>query len=207
MSEITLNGASTVAPGPAQKFAFSAENEAQIQRLIGQYPTKQAALLPVIWLAQEQVLAEESRPRQLTGDVIRAIARALELAPAYVWGVATFYTMYHTKPVGTHLIEVCTSVGCSLMGGEQLYRRFCEKLGIDPEHGGTTPDGKFTLRRAECLAACGYAPMLQLDEGPFLEKLSLDDVDRLIDRLIKGEDVSDMAAPLRGPTAPMEAGA
>lgn len=195
--------ATTVRVRSGPDFVFSPENRARIQTLIGRYPTKQAALLPVLWLAQDQVLADPDRPRQLTSDVIRAVARALDLAPAYVWGVATFYTMYHTKePIGKHLIEVCTSVGCHLSGGEQLYRHLCAKLQVDPEHGGTTTDGTFTLRRAECLAACGYAPMLQLDEGPFIEKLTLADADRLIERLKAGEDVSDMAAPPRGPTVP-----
>ncbi len=186
-------------------FAFSPESVARIDAILPRYPEKQAALLPVLWIAQEQVLAEPSRPRQLTTDVIKAVAAALELAPAYVWGVATFYTMYHTNPVGEHLIEVCTSVGCCLTGGEELYQHLCSRLGIDPDHGGTTEDGRFTLRRAECLAACGYAPMLQLDEGPFLEKLRAEDADRLLERLRKGEDVSDMAAPPRGATEPREA--
>ncbi len=195
--------ATTVRIHSGPDFGFSPDNLARIQALIGQYPTKQAALLPVLWLAQEQVLADPDRPRQLTSDVIRAVARALDLAPAYVWGVATFYTMYHTQePIGKHLVEVCTSVGCHLNGGEQLYRHLCKKLDVDPEHGGTTADGLFTLRRAECLAACGYAPMLQLDEGPFMEKLTLDDAERLIERLRAGQDVSDMAAPLRGPALP-----
>lgn len=177
---IALTGATTVLPAPADKFAFSAENLTKIAALIGKYPEKQAALLPVLWLAQEQVLADAARPRALTADVILAVARSLDLAPAYVWGVATFYTMYHTSLVGQHLIEVCTSVGCSLVGGEEVYKHLCKRLEVSPDHGGTTPDGTFTLRRAECLAACGYAPMLQLDEGAFHERLSLEDVDRLL---------------------------
>lgn len=198
-----VRAATTVRIHSGPDFVFSPENEARIQRLVARYPTRQAALLPVLWIAQEQVLADPERPRQLTSDVIRAVARALDLAPAYVWGVATFYTMFHTQePVGKHLIEVCTSVGCHLSGGEELYRHLCRRLGVDAEHGGTTADGMFTLRRAECLAACGYAPMLQLDEGPFIENLTLEAADRLIERLRAGEDVSDMASPPRGPAVP-----
>ncbi|MBM3267642.1 MAG: NAD(P)H-dependent oxidoreductase subunit E [Candidatus Sericytochromatia bacterium] len=183
-------------------FAFTPENRARIAALLPRYPEKQAALLPVLWIAQEQVLADADRPRVLNAEVIRAVAEALDLSPAYVWGVATFYTMYHTRPVGRHLLEICTSVGCCLTGGEELFRHMCSRLGLDAEHGGTTEDGRFTVRRAECLAACGYAPMLQLDEGPYLENLTAEGANRLLERLSNGEDVSDMAAPLRGPTEP-----
>jgi NADH-quinone oxidoreductase subunit E len=193
-------------PHDGADFAFTAENRDRIAFIVSQYPEKQAALLPVLWIAQEQVLADKSRPRVLSADVVRAVAAALDLAPAYVWGVATFYTMFHAKPVGEHLIEVCTSVGCCLTGGEELYQHLCGRLGVDPDHGGTSEDGKFTLRRAECLAACGYSPMLQLDEGPFIEKLSNADADRLIERLRRGEDVGDMAAPPRGVTPVMDGG-
>ncbi|MBM3275250.1 MAG: NAD(P)H-dependent oxidoreductase subunit E [Candidatus Sericytochromatia bacterium] len=199
--------ASTVTvPHEGAQFAFSAENRDRIAFIVSQYPEKQAALLPVLWIAQEQVLADSSRPRVLSADVISAVASALDLAPAYVWGVTTFYTMYHAKPVGEHLIEVCTSVGCCLTGGEELYQHLRSRLGIDSDLGGTTSDGKFTLRRAECLAACGYAPMLQLDEGPFIENLSNAKADRLIERLRNGEDVSDLAAPPRGVTPMMDGG-
>ncbi len=165
---------------PANPFAFTAENEQKIAEIRTRYPSHQSAVLPVLWVAQQQVLADPSRPRQLTPDVIRAVAAACGLKPAYVWGVATFYTMYHTKPVGERLIEVCTSVACALVGGEELYEHVCHRLEVDPATGGTTADGTFTVRRAECLGACGYAPMLQLDEGPFFEHLTPEKADELL---------------------------
>lgn len=167
----------------AQPFAFTPDNQARIAQLLSRYPSSQAAVLPVLWVAQQQVLADATRPRQLTADVIRAVAQACSLAPAYVWGVATFYTMYHTQPVGEHLLEICTSVGCCLVGGEELYQHACSRLDLDPATGGTTPDGKFTVRRAECLAACGYAPMLQLDEGAFHEHLTPEKFDAMLAEL------------------------
>ena len=161
-------------------FEFSTDSLERIAWIKSRYPSTQAAVLPVLWVAQRQVLADPGRPRQLTSDVIVAVAAICELTPAYVWGVATFYTMYHTQPIGERLIEVCTSVSCCLMGGEEIYQHICRRLGIEPGTGGTTPDGKVTVRRAECLAACGYAPMLQLDEGACYEHLTPDKVDELL---------------------------
>jgi NADH-quinone oxidoreductase subunit E len=170
-------------PSAPTPFAFSEASWTRIRKLLTRYPQQQAALLPVLWVAQDQVDADSSRPRQLTADVIKSVADALGLAPAYVWGVATFYTMYFTQPVGKHLVEVCTSVACCLVGGEEIYQRLCQRVGVDPASGGTSADGRFTVRRAECLAACGYAPMLQLDNGAFLENLTEAKLDALIDSL------------------------
>ncbi|MBU6429106.1 MAG: NAD(P)H-dependent oxidoreductase subunit E [Cyanobacteria bacterium REEB65] len=161
-------------------FAFTPGNAERVSQILSRYPSSQAAILPVLWVAQEQVLADETRPRQLTPDVLVAVARACQVTPAYVLGVATFYTMYHTQPVGDRLLEVCTSVACCLVGGEEIYQHLCRRLDLDPATGGTTPDGRFTVRRAECLAACGYAPMLQLDEGPFLEHLTPQKIDEYL---------------------------
>lgn len=157
-----------------ETFEFTPENQARLERLLTRYPTKQAVVLPALWLAQEQVAAQEAKQPDGGGGWIPqsamvAVARALGLSPAYVLGVVSFYTMYQTRPVGRHLLEVCTSVSCCLTGGEELYQDLKSRLGV--EDGGTTPDGRFTLRRAECLASCGTAPMLQINGDRMVENL------------------------------------
>ena len=109
------------------------------------------------------------------------VTSSLDVDSSVVAGVATFYTMYHLEPVGRHVIQVCCTLSCSLMGAEALVKRFEQKLGIHV--GETTKDGRFTLKKVECLASCGTAPMLQVNEDKFLENLTEKDVDRIVDSL------------------------
>jgi NADH-quinone oxidoreductase subunit E len=98
-----------------------------------------------------------------------------------VAAVATFYTMFHLEPVGRHVLQVCCTISCSLMGADALVEHLKRKLGI--ELGQTTPDGRFTLKKVECLASCGTGPVLQVNEQKFHECLDLEAVDRLLDSL------------------------
>jgi NADH-quinone oxidoreductase subunit E len=156
--------------------AFDASDQAKIAAILARYPADQreSAILPALWLAQE-------RFGFISQNAVDLVASALDVEAAEVAGVATFYTMYHLEPVGRHVIQICCTLSCSLMGAETLVKRFEQKLGIHA--GETTKDGRFTLKKVECLASCGTAPMLQVNEEPFLENLTEQDVDRILDSL------------------------
>lgn len=156
--------------------AFDAADQAKIKEMLARYPADQreSAIMPALWLAQE-------RFGFISQDAVDLVARSLDVDAPEVAGVATFYTMYHLEPVGRHVIQVCCTLSCSIMGAEKLVKRLEQKLGIHV--GETTKDGRFTLKKVECLAACGYAPMLQVNEQRFLENLSENDVDKIVDAL------------------------
>ncbi len=156
--------------------AFDAADQERVRAMLARYPDDQreSAILPALWLAQ-------SRFGFISEEAIELVASSLDVSAAEVAGVATFYTMYHLEPVGRYVIQVCCTLSCSLVGAENLVKHLEEKLGI--EVGETTKDGKFTLKKVECLAACGYAPMLQINEDPFHEHLTNARVDQILDAL------------------------
>lgn len=157
-----------------QQPKFSDAALAEYRQLLGRYPTRQAALLPTLWIAQREF-------GWLSDETLDYIAELMELPPAHVRAVVSFYTMFHRKPVGRHLLEVCTNLSCRLRGADKIVDCIRRRLKI--EIGETTPDGKFTLATAECLASCGTAPMLQLNQDAFVENLSEASVLKLIDEL------------------------
>lgn len=144
-----------------------------VAEAISHYPVKRSAVLPLLWLAQGEW-------GWLPPAAMRLVARTLELDEPEVFGVATFYTMFNMKPVGRHHLQVCMTLSCSLMGSDRLFRHLERKLGVG--HGGTTPDGRFTLRRVECLAACGYAPCMQVNLD-YYENLDEAKVDAILEKL------------------------
>ena len=109
------------------------------------------------------------------------VAAVLELAPAFVWGVVTFYTMYNRAPVGRHLIQVCTSISCHLNGSSEVYAECRKRLG-DPKPGETTPDGKFTVVEVECIAGCDRAPSMMINDT-YHEPMDEKKLDALLDKL------------------------
>ncbi|MCS6916578.1 MAG: NAD(P)H-dependent oxidoreductase subunit E [Chitinophagales bacterium] len=137
---------------------FSAQALEQAQQIIRRYPEgqKKSALIPILHLAQEQ------NGGFLSVEAMDYVAEMLDLSPIEVYEVATFYTMFHLKPVGRYVLEVCHTGPCEIKGAEWLLQTLKSKLGVD--EGEITPDGLFSIRRVECLAACGYAPMLQCGE-------------------------------------------
>ena len=161
--------------GPAERepLALSDAAHAEIERAIARYPSKRSAILPVLWVLQREL-------GWISPAALRHAARAVEIPEPEVFGIATFYTMFNLKPVGRHHLQVCMTLSCSLMGADRLFRHLERKLGIG--HGETTPDGRFTLRRVECLAACGGAPCLQVNET-YHENLDEAAVDRLLETL------------------------
>ena len=136
--------------------SFSGGTRSELERLLSRYPTKQAALLPTLWLAQREW-------GWISREAVDHVAAVLELAPAFVWGVVTFYTMYNRAPVGRHLIQVCTSISCHLNGASEVYAECRKRLG-DLKAGETTPDGKFTVVEVECLAQCDKAPAVMVND-------------------------------------------
>jgi len=151
---------------------LSKQSLAQIDREIAKYPPdrKQSAVMAALRIAQEQ-------HGWLSEPLMDYIAGLLAMRPIQVYEVATFYSMYDLKPVGKHKISVCTNISCMLRGSEQVVKHLETKLGI--RLGETTPDGRFTLKEAECLAACGGAPMCQIGKKYF-ENLTPDRIDEIL---------------------------
>ena len=138
---------------PAAPLAWPPEVEREVAETLSHYPNTRSAVLPVLWLAQRQW-------GWISPAALKLVARTVELPEPEVFGIATFYTMFNLKPVGRHHLQVCMTLSCSLMGADRLFRHLERKLGVG--NGETTPDGRFTLRKVECLAACGYGPCMQV---------------------------------------------
>lgn len=160
--------------GGARQGMLSEESKAEILKIREEYPGAESALLPALELAQRD------HGGWLPTEAIDEVAEALDLAPARVGAVASFYTLLHRKPVGRHVLYICTNVSCSLLGAEHLRDYIGSKLGIRP--GETTADGQFTLEEVECLGSCGTAPMMQVDDV-YYENLTEAKIDRLLAEL------------------------
>ncbi|HVO11701.1 MAG TPA: NADH-quinone oxidoreductase subunit NuoF [Vicinamibacteria bacterium] len=146
------------------------ENQRTFESLLQRYPVKRSALLPLLHLVQDQ-------EGWLSREAIEHVASLLDLTPAQVHDTASFYTMFRLHPEGETQIEICTTLSCALRGAEALLDHTCQRLGVRP--GGTSADGKFTVRGVECLAACGGAPAVQVN-GEWLESATPADIDRVL---------------------------
>lgn len=156
---------------------FTQERLKQIQEIIHRYPPgmQKSALLPILHIAQED-------HGWLSTEVMDKTAELLEIKPIEVYEVASFYTMFHLKPVGKYVFEVCRTGPCCLVGAELIIQYLKTKLNI--EIGETTADGLFTLKTAECLASCGTGPVLQIGpEYHYYENLTEEKIDQLIEEL------------------------
>jgi len=154
---------------------FSQDILNRIAELSARYPQgkQKSALIPVLHLIQET-----NGKNSLTVEEMDEVARVLNITPIEVYEVATFYTMFNLKPVGKYVLEVCQTGPCMLRGSDQIIDHIKQKLGI--QNGETTADGLFTLKTAECLGACGYAPMMQLGKF-YKENLTPEKVDAILD--------------------------
>lgn len=152
---------------------FVGRRRAELDALLTHYPTKMAALLPALWMVQED--------RGYVSEAAMAeVATVLDLTPAYVKGVVTFYTMYHQHPVGRYFVQVCTTSPCNVCGAEDVVRALLKHTRAG-ELGATSPDGKYTVIEAECLGACGFAtPVMVNDE--VIESVSASDVPNILAR-------------------------
>jgi NADH-quinone oxidoreductase E subunit len=146
-----------------------------IEAIAGQYPDRRSAVMPALRLAQEE------HDGWLPPEAFREVADALDLTPAYCEAVASFYDMYHLRPVGKHLVEVCTNVSCALVGAQQVLETFESELAC--RAGETTEDGEVTLRTVECLGGCGWATVVAVDHHYRLH--------------VKPESVTEIVAELR----------
>jgi NADH-quinone oxidoreductase E subunit len=145
----------------------------KIQALIDKYPQKRSALIPSLHLAQKEA-------GHISQDTICEIARIFDLAPNEVSEVVSFYTMFHRKPVGKYVIQVCTNISCLLCDAEEIVDHLTRKLGI--RMGETTADNKYTLLEVECLGSCGTSPVIQINDD-YYEELTPQKVDQILDSL------------------------
>jgi len=152
---------------------FPKEVLEKIDRLKKEYPNEKSLTLPVLHLAQQEF-------GYISNEACVLIAETLDMNPIEILNVATFYTMLNKEPVGKYLIQVCSTLSCSLRGSQEIVEYIKKKLNIDI--GETTPDGKFTLVKVECLASCGTAPVIQINDK-YYENLTIDKVDEILDNL------------------------
>ncbi|HKJ01017.1 MAG TPA: NAD(P)H-dependent oxidoreductase subunit E [Longimicrobiales bacterium] len=152
---------------------FEGDYKERFEKILTRYPNKQAALLPALALAQEV-------RGHVSPETMDRVAELLELAPAYVRGVTTFYTMYNKAPVGRYLVQVCTNISCNLCGADEVMEAFLRYT--DTEPGETSEDGDFTVIEAECLAACGFPTCVQINSR-YYENVTPAEVPRIIEHL------------------------
>ena len=145
----------------------SAETDRAIDAFLTRYPKRSSALLPALYAVQ----AEHG---WISEEAMEYVARKIGVAPAFVAGVVSFYTMFHRQPVGKHHIQVCRTLSCMLRGSFQVMARLREKLGV--EVGQVTPDGRFSIQYVECLGACDTAPCAQVNDEdvPLLDAAKVD---------------------------------
>jgi NADH-quinone oxidoreductase subunit E len=158
--------------GPA--FTFTPERRAQLDDIVSKYPSdqKRSAILAALYLVQEQ-------QGYLTANGMRHVAGILEMTPAQVEDVATYYVMFYKEPVGKHVLQVCRTLSCALLGAERVTEALSEKLGL--KVGETDKSGLFTLLEFECLGACDRAPIVMINNEHWHEKVKPEDVGKLVD--------------------------
>jgi NADH-quinone oxidoreductase E subunit len=154
---------------------FSPDAQAELDKIIARYPVRRAAVMPTLWLAQREF-------GYLSQDVMTYLAEILQLSPAFVASVASFYTMYYKRPMGKFHVQVCTNLSCTLLGANDIVGCLKHRLGIDL--GDTDAAHTFSLSQVECLGSCGTAPMMQINDD-FWENLTPERTLEIIDRLAR----------------------
>ncbi len=152
---------------------FDQALESRVAEVVQRYPTKRAAILPVLWLCQD-------RYGWISPGVISAVAQRLGESAAFVEGVVSFYTMYYTSPPARYVLQVCTTLSCAVCGGRELVEHLKGRLGIG--FGERTADGQFQLVGVQCLGACGTAPVIQINDD-YYESLTTQKLDAVLDEL------------------------
>ena len=159
----------------------------EIKELPARYPQPRSAVMPALDLAQEEI-------GYLTPEAMSEVAAALELDPGYVEGVATFYSLFHLKPIGKHRFYVCTNLSCALRGANEIVEHVKQKIGVrEPDE--VSADGLYSYEEVECLGACEYAPMMRFDH-----RYHYDLTPAKIDALLAGEN--EKLLPIHGEVAP-----
>jgi len=170
-------------PDPEPHFSsdelnFTSDEKDRISAWVRQYPTSDGAVMWTLWLAQEKF-------GFLPPEVLQLVATELGLPYAQVYGVATFYTQYYKEKKGAFVLDVCTCFSCQFTGGYDILAYLEEKLKVKRGH--TSPCGRFTVQEAECLGACGSAPMMQVNNGPYAHHLTPEKIDTLIQAMETGQ--------------------
>lgn len=155
-------------------FTSGSARQQELDAIIARYPDRRAALLPALWMVQQE-------RGWISEDAMIEVGDQLGCTAAYVKGVVTFYTMYHQHPVGKHFIQVCTTSPCLCAGADRVVEAFLEHTGCK-ELGLTSPDGKYTVIEVECLGACGFATPAQIDEE-YVENVTPERVPEILARL------------------------
>ncbi len=158
---------------PGKKVEFSPEAKKKFDYILTRYPSKEAVLLPVLHLVQETW-------GWISPEAVHYVSSLLDLSPANVFGVVSFYNMYNQKPLGKYHLQVCTNLSCMIRKAYDIYDGLCGKLGVEPGH--TTTDGKFTVTEVECLGSCGTAPVVQVNND-YYENMDLPQMEALLAKL------------------------
>jgi len=153
-------------------YTFSTESEKRFQKLVPQFPNKRSLILPCLFLLQRDQGFVDHVGMEY---VAKRIGDPISLAQVH--GVATFYTMYNKKPVGKFHVQICANISCYLAGSDGITKKACEKLGI--QKGQTTKDKLFTVEEVQCLGACGFGPVVQINEK-YHEKITVEELDQLL---------------------------
>ena len=151
------------------------EIRAHIDPIRHEFAEQRSLILPALKFAQTE-------KGHLTQEDLAAVAEAVELSPAFVESVASFYDRLYLRPTGTRVVSVCVTLSCMLRGSDELFEHLCEREGLPP-HGGTSEDGAITIQEAQCLGYCDRAPCVQVDAEETQGPVSLEDADALLDGL------------------------
>lgn len=154
---------------------FGAELDSRIEEIIARYPKKKSAIMPALYMAQEHA-------GWLSDEAIEWVASKIDVSPAHVRSVATFYTMYYKKPVGAYHLQICRTLSCMLCGARDLTSFIKQRLEIAPHE--VSDDGVWSYEEVECLGSCGTAPMIQINDV-FFENLTPETLGELMDRIEK----------------------
>lgn len=170
---MSAGDASTRSPATPAAREFSPASKERIEWLYTRYPVREAALLPVLRVAEEEFGV-------IDDPAIDCVARTLGISPGYILGVLTFYTHYRREGDGKYVIQLCSTLPCALRGCREVGAHLEKRFGLS--FGQTTPNGRFTLKKVECLGSCDTAPVVQINDD-YHEKLTLEALDRLLDNL------------------------
>ena len=160
-------------PDPTRKVEFPEEVKKRFEHLLTLYPTKEAVLLPTLHLVQETW-------GWISPEAVLYVGGLLDLSPATVFGVVSFYDMYNQKPVGKYQLRVCTNLSCMVTNAYDIYEHLCDRLQVSPHE--TTKDGLYTVVEVECLGSCGTAPVVQVNND-YHENMSVERMDALLEKL------------------------
>lgn len=144
-------------------FKLSDEGVAAVKSELGRYELRESAIIPSLYIAQKE------NNGHITPEIVRYLSELMEIPEARINEVFKFYTMFNQKPVGKYHVQICTNISCALEGAREMAQHICKELKINYDE--VTTDGRFTVSKVECLGACGYAPMMQVNDKYF-EKLT-----------------------------------